>query len=160
LKRGFKIKFLIKRRVSMKAAKLIALYLTLLIFAPLLRGQEHPGEHPGVEEKIRPNDVRQAIMDYINRDTALKGGYFLIWDDKEGKVWKLRFSKLHDKVRVIEGETYFMCTDFSSEKDTLDIDFWLEEDILGNLKVTKIKIHKVNKKPRFTYEGNKIKELK
>lgn len=134
-----------------------------------LRAQEHPGEHPGKEEKVKPDQVKEAILDYIRWDTKLKGGYFLIWDDKEQKVWKLDFSELHKKVMVLEDKTYFMCTDFKAKEKqpdgsvktaTLDIDFWLEKGGDGKLKVSRAKIHKVGGVPRFEYEGDKIKPVK
>ncbi len=134
-----------------------------------LRAQEHPGEHPGKEEKVKIDQVRDAILDYIRWDTKLKGGYFLIWDDKEQKVWKLDFSELHKKVMVLEEKTYFMCTDFNAKEKqpdgsvktaTLDIDFWLEKGKDGKLKVSMAKIHKVGGVPRFKYEGDKIKPVK
>ncbi|MEN3046991.1 MAG: hypothetical protein ABDH49_08485 [Candidatus Hydrothermales bacterium] len=69
-------------------------------------------EHPGVIEKIRPDDVRKAITDYINKDIKLKGGYFLIWDKEIKQVWRLNFKELHKEVRVLSDGTYFMCADF------------------------------------------------
>lgn len=134
-----------------------------------LRAQEHPGEHPGKEEKIKPDQVKEAILDYIHWDTKLKGGYFLIWDDKEQRVWKLDFPELHKKVMVLEDKTYFMCTDFNAKEKqpdgsvktaTLDIDFWLEKGGDGKLKVSMAKIHKVGGVPRFKYEEDKIKPIK
>lgn len=125
-------------------------------------------EHPGKEEKINPDKVREAIMSYIQQDTKLKG-YFLIWDDKEQHVWKLDFSKLHEKAMVLKDETYFMCTDFKAEEKqpdgsvktaTLDIDFWLDKGEDSNLKVSMIKIHKVRGVPRFQYEEDEIKPIK
>jgi len=136
----------------------------IICFTPLKSlSQEHPGEHPGVIERIRPQDVKDAIRDYIKGDMKLKGGYFLIWDSKLSKVWRLNFSKLHKEVRVLKDGTYFMCTDFKDvvKGTVLDIDFWLREDEeTGELNVVDIKIHKVGGKPRFTYEGEEIRELK
>ncbi|MEO0295058.1 MAG: hypothetical protein ABIM85_03455, partial [candidate division WOR-3 bacterium] len=126
-----------------------------------LIAQEHPGEHPGRLEKIRPDDVKRAITDYVNTDSKLKGGYFLIWDPELKQVWKLNFKELHKEVRVLSDGTYFMCSDFkvADGETILDIDFWLKEDMMG-LKVVDIKIHKISGKERFKYEGEKIKELK
>lgn len=69
---------------------------------------------------------------------------------------------------VLEDGTYFMCTDFNAQEkqpdgslktDTLDIDFWLEEQEDGTLKVSMIKIHKVRGVPRFQYQADKIKPV-
>ena len=129
---------------------------------------EPPGEHPGKEAKAKPEQVKEAILGYIHSDTELKGGYFLIWDDAEQRIWKLDFSKPHEKVMVLEDGTYFMCTDFRSQEKqpdgsmktaTLDIDFWLEGGKDGKLTVDRIKIHKVGGMPRFKYEADKMKPV-
>lgn len=145
---------------------------TLILFVVLLSGgefraQEHPGEHPGKEEKIKPDQVKAAILDYIRWDTKLKGGYFLIWDDEGELVWKLDFSELHKKVMVLEDGTYFMCVDFNAKEkqpdgsvktNILDLDFWLEEED-GTLQMSMIKIHKVSGVTRFQYEKNQIRPV-
>ena len=149
---------------------ILALTLLGALFSGIkLRAQEHPGEHPGKAEKIKPDQVKEAILDYIRSDTKLKGGSFLIWDDKEQRIWNLDFSELHKKVMVLEDKTYFACVDFNAQVKqpdgsvktaTLDIDFWLEKGEDGNLKVSMIKIHKVGGVPRYKYEGDKIKQIK
>ncbi len=145
----------------MNFLKIFIFFISLSLIPLKLIAQEHPGEHPGMVEKIRPDDVKKTITDYINTDSNLKGGFFLIWDPELKQVWRLNFKALHKEVRVLSDGTYFMCTDFKlAEGETiLDIDFWLKEEE-GELKVTDIKIHKVTGKERFKYEGEKIKELK
>jgi len=60
-----------------------------------------------------------------------------------------------------DGQTiYFACSDFQSidSDDVLDIDFWMVLD-RDKLEVIDTKIHKLNGKPRFTYEGTEIKPI-
>ena len=127
--------------------------LAALLSGGELRAEEHPGKHLEEQATVNPEQVKEAILDYIHRDTELKGGYFLLWDDKEKRVLKLDFSELHKKVNVLEDETYFMCVDFNAREqkpdgsvntETLDIDFWLKQGENGKLNVSRIKVHKVD----------------
>lgn len=131
-------------------------------------GKEHAGkEHDGKAVKISAKDIKEKINHYIKKDTGLKGGSFLIYDDKLEKTWRLKFVKIHDPVRIINKKTYFACMDFKEVggSDVLDIDFWLETKSHAKhkakhkdkhkLKITEIKIHKLNGTPRFTYKDDK-----
>ncbi|MEO0271304.1 MAG: hypothetical protein ABIN15_06415 [candidate division WOR-3 bacterium] len=145
----------------MRFFKNLIFFISISLISLNLIAQEHPGEHPGRLEKIRPDDLKRAITDYVNTDSKIKGGYFLIWDTELKQVWRLNFKGLHKEVRVLSDGRYFMCSDFiSADGETiLDIDFWLKEDMM-DLKVVDIKIHKISGKERFKYEGEKLKELK
>jgi hypothetical protein len=126
---------------------------------------EHPGEaveHPGKE--ISADFVKKSIKENIDAQSRAQGGVFMIHDEKLNKNWRLNLSRIHDPVRsfVKNGQTiYFACVDFKSldSPDVLDIDFWLVPKG-DNFLVIDTKIHKVNGKPRYTYEGIKIKEIK
>ncbi|MEE9613520.1 MAG: hypothetical protein V3W31_01020 [Thermodesulfobacteriota bacterium] len=123
--------------------------------------EEHPGEHPGEDSEGMADHVRKAIKEFIWEDTRLKGGHFLVWDEKEEQARVLDFVKFHEKVRFIKKkEVYFMCTDFKGRDGTvLDMDFWLKKTDDGFLKVTEVKIHKVAGKPRYTYDKDEMKEV-
>lgn len=145
------------------------------VSTPILAGEHPGGEHPGgtAEHAGKPaehpgkkaaqytaRDIKDALTSYVDKDVSLKGGYFLIYDAKNAKPWALTFSKIHDPVRVINDKSYFACTDFKSGKTVLDIDFWFEPDGKGKLKLTEIKIHKDNGKPRYTFEKDQMVEVK
>jgi hypothetical protein len=133
---------------------------------------EHPGEaveHPGeavkpAGKKITADVVKKSIKENIDAQSTAQGGVFIVHDDKLNKNWRLDAYKIHDPVRsfVKGGQTiYFACVDFKSldGPDVLDIDFWMVPR--GNtLVVIDTKIHKVNGKPRYTYEGTETKEIK
>ena len=127
---------------------------------------EHPGEdvkeHPGEEELVKGEDVKKAIGEYVKNAEGLGNGYLTVKDEKLGKDWKLKFSKFHMPVRHIKDkDVYFMCTDFVTpdKSATLDLDFWVKQK-KGKLIVTEVKIHKVDGKERFVYEGGKLKVVK
>lgn len=131
-------------------------------------GSEHPGdEHPGDEAESKDSysaaDIKEAMKSHIDSETG-DDGIFTIEDSKEGKELSLKFVKIHDPVRRVEGKGYFACTDFhvdGEKKKVYDLDFWLNPKD-GELKVTKTKIHKHpvkkdgewTKKARFTYKDD------
>lgn len=127
------------------------------------QAQKHPFKKYYVE------DIKKAMSDHIS-NTIDDDGVFHLHDDKTGEKLSLKFVKIHDPVRVIDGNTYFACTDFKvvGEDDKLyDIDFWLSPDA-GVLKVYKTRIHKEPRKsliygwykqPRYTFVDDKIVPL-
>ncbi len=137
---------------------------------------EHPGddaggdEHPGDEAKneFTAKDIKTAMKSHIDSETD-DNGVFTIQDEKAGEKLKLKFVKIHDPVRKMEGKGYFACTDFhvKGSKDKLyDLDFWLNPKN-GELAVNKTKIHKHPakkdgewvKEARYTFKNDKVVEL-
>ncbi|MBT3228264.1 MAG: hypothetical protein HOD43_07830 [Candidatus Marinimicrobia bacterium] len=122
-------------------------------------GQEHGGkEHAGQEHggEAAQNFSAAEIKGAMNAHIAMRevDGVFTISDEKTGEDLKLKFVKIHDPVRKIEGKGYFACTDFEviGESGKLyDLDFWLNPEG-GSLKVTEEKIHKNPKKTDAGWE--------
>lgn len=125
---------------------------------------EHPGEHPGnpADMSIGPADVKYYIISHIEDVKKKNNGVYKIKDTKQNKELSLNFEKFHMPVRIIEGKTYFMCMDFHDTKSATvyDLDFWLEDNGDGGLKVVAEKVHKQDGVARFTYENDQISELK
>ena len=89
---------------------------------------EHPSEHPaGAEVKkhgLTKEELAKAIKAYVDRDSRLKGGYFLFYDAEPGKPLVLSLKKVHeDRLSRVGEETYFVCADFESgtERPTTSI---------------------------------------
>jgi hypothetical protein len=136
-------------------------------------GKEHAGkEHAGKEhagKAVSAMDIKNAMNQYIQEKTKEGNGVFKI-DDK-GQLLQLKFVKIHDPVRKIEGKGFFACTDFSVANDKsgklYDLDFWLNPKD-GKLVVTETKIHKHPvlkngkwlKEARYTFINDKPVELK
>lgn len=159
--------------VGMMLAAVLMVGIAFLVIA-----QEHPGEHPGKPTehpgkpsvKITAETIRKGIISYIDKDTKLKGGYFLIWDAQEKRARVLQLVKVHDKLNKLSGadyqrifkmkapadEVYFACCDFKEVdgKATLDLDFYMQATPAG-LEPFRIVIHKENGKPRLTYPPTK-----
>lgn len=125
---------------------------------------EHPGEHPGnpADMSISPADVKYYIITHIEAVKKKNGGVYKIQDDKQNKELTLNFEKFHMPVRIIKGKTYFMCMDFhdTASSTVYDLDFWLEDNGDGGLKVVAEKVHKQDGIARFNYENDELTELK
>lgn len=151
---------------------LIAIPLSLaLVSAAPVWGGEHPREHPkessGKEhpgekheagskawEKQMHKEFVKAVKAHVKERKAAEGS-FRIEDEKLGKVWKLKLLRVHKKRVVgLGGKSFFACADFKSvekgSKDKLDLDFYATKGPDG-WKIDKVLIHKVNGKPRYTY---------
>ena len=167
-----------KKLITLAMIIIVALYLSPALFAMEHPGtsvsehpgkavekkaatHEHPGEHPGEPAEVTAAKVKEGIMTYLNKDIELKGGYFLIYDTQDRLVRQLKFVRLHeDKLNYVKADnSYFACSDFvSADGGTkVDVDFWLEHHKdTDKCEVTKITIHKLNGKPRYTYVDDKI----
>lgn len=142
---------------------------------------EHPGgamEHPGTEEQkpaegnpgssletpkteFNAQEIKDTMLAHIESKVQADNGVLKIYDDKVSQILQLKFVKIHDPVRKIEGKGYFACTDFEvvGEAGKLyDLDFWLSAQN-GALVVTDTRIHKEpagtrgawEKKERYTF---------
>ncbi len=125
---------------------------------------EHPGkavEHPG--RAINADFVKKSIENHVKAEEKANKGFFLISDPDSNRSWRLTLIKIHDPVRQFEKDgqmIYFACSDFKSgdSEDILDIDFWMIQDG-KRLKVIDTKIHKLNGKAKFNYEGIEVKPI-
>lgn len=154
---------------------------TLLFFASTLRAAEHPehptgpaktpdakhehpagggkkAQEPSVGSKAWKAMVRKeynaAVEDYVRAQSAGKAG-LPAQDDKLGKQWDLKLINVHkDKIVHLGDDKFFACADLKTvekgKKDKVDLDFYATKTPDG-WKMDKVVIHKVNGKPRFTY---------
>jgi len=117
-------------------------------------------------QKYYVEDIKAAMLAHIGARVD-DAGVFRIRDEKTGETLALKFVKIHDPVRRIDGRTYFACTDFHvvGEPDKLyDLDFWMRPDA-GRLRIYDEKIHKEPrhsplygwyKQPRYTFVKDEI----
>jgi hypothetical protein len=110
-------------------------------------GEEVPDNgEPTLEE------VAQVIEAYVKRDSELKGGYFLVYDDKADKPLRLHLDKVHrERLSKIEDGLYFVCADFKTPEGTVyDLDFWMTGTNKEDLSVSDvIAVHKEDGKRRY-----------
>ena len=127
-------------------------------------------EHPGDMEVVRHWHVMSAIHGEVAKKRTKDGAYYLT-DDKTGQSIPLEFVEIHQPVRRLKKDgRFFACTDFrkvGSKDEYYDVDFWLD-DKDGKLVVRDVRIHKVPveedgvwmQKPRYTFEGLEVEEVK
>lgn len=146
------------------AVSIVPILSGLVLFAsPQLLSQEHP-EHPkktgkGTEKTgstLTPEALAVEVMQYVEEESKLKGGPFLVYDAKSKKPLVLTLDKVHkDKLSKVAEGTYFACSDFKSEDGkTYDLDFFMKESDSG-LQVTEITVHKENGKARYVWAEEK-----
>ncbi len=115
-------------------------------------GMEHPEDGGMMGFHVDKDVMAKAITDYINKDSQLKGGYFLFYDAKDKKPLALTLTKVHkDRLSQVGKNLYFACTDFKEAGGTMyDLDFFMK-NIDDQLQVTDVKVHKQADKPRYTW---------
>jgi hypothetical protein len=143
--------------------------LTLACLAGVV-GAAEPAPIEDAPAQYYVEDIKEAMVAYIDSRVEEADGVFRILDEKTGETLTLEFVEIHDPVRQIDDRTYFACTDFRvvGEPDKLyDIDFWLRPD-QGRLQVYDEKIHKEPrhsllygwyKHPRYTFVKDKVELL-
>lgn len=135
-------------------------FLTFVIMVGLSFGyadilpQEHP-EHPTtVKSDIDKDSLAKAIKDYVKRDTELRGGYFMVYDQKAEKTLALKLVLVHKaRLSKVAKDVYFACADFKApDGKVYDLDIFMKGNSMDNMKVTEISIHKEEGKPRYTWQ--------
>ena len=138
-----------------REAVLPASFLTLLLFWPQMpQAQEHP-EHPKdkASSEMTLDALADAITGYIDEDSKLKGGYFLVFDTVDKEPLQLVLIKVYkDKLAALGEGVYFACTDMKAADGTVyDLDFFMKETDAG-IETTEIAVHKKSGKPRYTWK--------
>ncbi|MBI4051675.1 MAG: hypothetical protein HY400_04140 [Elusimicrobia bacterium] len=118
--------------------------------------KEHPGhEHPG---GMSPKEVKKTftktVEEHVATESRKSDGAFKINDSTLNKDWNLQLKKIHkNKIANLGGDKFFACADFKEKngsKKKVDLDFYIQKGAAG-WQVEKVLIHKVEGKPRFTY---------
>ncbi len=152
------------RRMLLTAALALALPAAAGEHPEHPKGHEHPGkeqadkhEHPGREKNAAHKELMKefvrAVEDDIAAKTAGGGGKFTVSDDVLKKDWGLKLQRIHKhKIARLSENSFFACADFKETegKGKLDLDFYVTKTG-ADWKVDKVLVHKVEGKPRFTY---------
>ncbi len=112
--------------------------------------KEHPKEHPEKGKELNIEDFSKAVEIYVENETKLKGGFFLVYDKEQKKTLTLTLDKVHkERLSKLKGNEYFVCADFKgTDKHTYDLDIFMEQTEHG-LVATQIMVHKVDGKARY-----------
>ncbi|MBI4369537.1 MAG: hypothetical protein HY547_04835 [Elusimicrobia bacterium] len=148
--------------------KKIAATLTLLTALTIgghraAKTEDHPKEKEQTsgasQNTITMEELAGAIEHFIARDSALKGGYFLVYDPIAKTTLALTMQGVHKHrlSKVSEG-IYFACVDFKTPKDkSYDVDIFMTHYAelftkgadAGSLQPAEITIHKEAGKARY-----------
>jgi len=112
-----------------------------ICLATLSLGMFACGQRPA---ELPPDaQVKQAIEDYIARDTQLRGAFFLR-DPRDGAILRLSFDHVHERVSPAEGGTHYACADFKDDTGNVyDVDVYMQRS--GSAyQPAKLVLHKVN----------------
>lgn len=148
--------------------RVVVVAVALLASAGFVYAAEHPSEHPsgkmqmehpakqmGEMEKasLTKEELAEAIRAYVEKEAALKGGYFLVYDKLAEKPLVLSLKKVHeDRLATIGDGVYFACADFVTPNGKLyDLDIFMKGHNKNDLEVTDITIHKKEGKERYTW---------
>lgn len=127
------------------------------------------GDEAAAPQQFYVEDIKAAMRAHV-ASRVDEDGVFHIHDEVTGESLKLRFVKVHDPVRQIDGNTYFACTDFhvvGNEKKLYDLDFWMNP-VDGKLEVYEERIHKEPRRsllygwykhPRYTFVDDRVVEI-
>jgi hypothetical protein len=91
------------------------------------------------------------MQSYVGRLTV--GSVYGLYDPVNGRVYQLKFQKLHDEVEK-KGDFYVSCADFTDRAgNKFDIDFMVLDDS-GKFKVSQAIVHGINDEKRtYTLEN-------
>ena len=123
--------------------------------------KEHSHEHPGAVQtnEVTKEDIAEAVTSYVEEDSDVKGGFFMVYDDVAQAPLVLTMKKVHrDRLSRVGADLYFVCADFATPEGKLyDLDIFMEGPDRDHLEVTEITVHKEQGNPRYTwFEKNGI----
>lgn len=150
-------------RTVCKAVLPAGILAILFSWPQMTLAQEHPApEHPEkkavttegkASTKMTLDALEKAISGYIDEDSKLKGGYFLVYDTVDKKPLQLEILKVHkDKLATLGEGVFFACTDMKAADGTVyDLDFFMKETDDG-IETTEVAVHKKSGKPRYAWK--------
>jgi len=103
--------------------------------------------------------VKGAVLTFIEKDSALKGGAFLFndVDKKKSKVLALKNPVIKDAPIVQAVDVSVLPVEMiplKGEKTVYTVDFQVKKGATGALDVASIVVRKVGKKERFIYDAS------
>jgi len=154
----------------LKNVRVLFVMLGIFCFTVGSINAEHPGAQPTkkVAGIISMEELVEAIEVYVNQDMELRGGYFMVYDQKVKKPLALKLDRVHKEIGTIGNNIYFACAYFKTTEGKLyDLDFFMKGTEKNNLRMTEITVHKEAGKPRYNWyeekgiwKKNKVSDVK
>ena len=124
------------------------------------KGHDH-SKHEGhsVSEKsssdVTGEKLAKVVRQFVTVDSKAKGGYFLVWDSKQGEALALDLKKVHESdPHVLKTDKkWFVCADFEGTNGKkYDLDFFIKKNKKGKFKITDVvAVHKEDGKSRYKW---------
>jgi hypothetical protein len=104
-------------------------------------------------DEVTKDELADAIETYVKKESGLKGGYFLVFDQHAKSPLVLTLDKVHRaRLAKIGKNVYFACADFATPRGKLyDLDIFMKGKNKESLVVTEISVHKEDGKERYTW---------
>jgi len=104
-------------------------------------------------QSVVNQEVAKKIETYVDADKKAKGGYFLLYDEKNDRPIALTLRRIHDSVAMNAGEgEYIACAEFvDSTGKAYDVDFLVKQGGEAGLQVSEVAIHKEGGEHRYKW---------
>ncbi|MEE9269986.1 MAG: hypothetical protein V3V49_06970 [Candidatus Krumholzibacteria bacterium] len=124
--------------------------LAILFFSPQTAPAQED-DKASVETTVEA--LVKAITGYIDEDSKLKGGYFLVYDTVDKKPLQLQLLEVHQSLHATADDgVYFACADMKAADGTVyDLDFFMKQTDEG-IETTEVTVHKKSGKPRYGWK--------
>jgi hypothetical protein len=139
-----------------KTVKKINSLLATALLGIVVGGVPARGEDPTAKNalggpKVSMVELAKAVQKYLTEDSALKGGYFLVYDPVQKKAIQLTLDKVHhDRVVRIHKGIHFACAEFKgADGGVYDLDIFMKGTDASSFQITEVAIHKMNDQPRY-----------
>ena len=111
-----------------------------------------PAEHPESATPVTTDSLADAIITYVESETARQGGAFNVNDPEQKASLALTLTAVHrERVSRLEDGQYFACADFKGrDGHTYDVDVFMRPDANG-LAATEVVVHKQNGTARYNW---------
>ena len=102
--------------------------------------------------QVTADSLAQSITDYVQAESARRGGEFPVHDPQQQKTLGLALTTVHrERVSQLADGRYFACADFKGQDGhTYDVDIFMRKDSTG-LTPTELIVHKQDGRPRFDW---------
>ena len=135
-----------------KLVVICLLVFSLALFMGCAKKQEHPAEQ-STKSGVTKEELAEAITEYVEKESALKDGHYVVDDVEGGTTLSLKLDRVHkERLSRVGEDVYFACADFKTpEGKVYDLDVFMKGTTKDSLKVTEVAVHKEEGKARYTW---------
>lgn len=135
-----------------KVLSVATIAIAIVLAAGLLYAGDHPERATGSGSKVAiSRSIENSIEKYVKSESALKGGFFLIYDTKTREPLVLTLAGVHrESIAKVGRDEYFACADFKTQQGKIyDLDMVMKGSDKNNLQIAEISVHKEAGRARY-----------